>query len=160
MEGIEDITRAEASFFKKGDLKKINLRGFIESIVEGMKKIIDEKGLFIKADGPSIVVKTYPEKLHIVLKNLLTNAYKFTSVGGVTVNWNKYRQGFFISVEDTGEGIKKEELAKVFERFYKAKGSGGMGLGLAIVKELTEVMGGEIEVESTPNHGSRFTLFF
>jgi two-component system sensor histidine kinase BaeS len=164
VEGIEDVTKAEASFFKKGTLEEVNLKGFIESIVQGMKKIVEEKGLFIKTGGPSIVVKTYPEKLHIILKNLLTNAYKFTSIGGVTINWDKYKRdgstGFYVSIEDTGKGITKEELSRVFERFYKAKDSNGRGLGLAIVKELTEVMGGEVEVESTPNQGSRFTLLF
>ncbi|MEF9426943.1 MAG: ATP-binding protein [Candidatus Mariimomonas ferrooxydans] len=52
------------------------------------------------------------------------------------------------------------ELSKVFERFYKARDSDGRGLGLAIVKELVEVMGGNVEVESIPDHGSRFTLTF
>ncbi len=163
IEGIEDITRAEASFFKKGDLKEINLGEFVESIVNGMKKLIEEKGLFIRTEGPPIDVKTNPEKLHIILKNLLTNAYKFTSSGGITVNWDRYSQdraaGFIISVADTGKGIPEENLAKIFDRFYKSGDSGGSGLGLAIVKELSEVIGGKIEVESAPAQGSRFTLF-
>ncbi len=164
VEGIEDVTRAEASFFKKGIQEEINLRDFIESTVNGMKKIAEEKGLFVKTAGPSITVKTYPEKLHIIFKNLFTNACKFTATGGITISWDRCRHdgitGFCISVEDTGRGIIKKELSKVFERFYKAKDSGGRGLGLAIVKELAEVMGGNVEVESIPFHGSRFTLTF
>jgi len=164
VEGIEDVTRAEASFFKKGTPEEINLRDFVESVVQGMKKIVEEKGLFIKADGPSIVIRTYPEKLHIILKNLLTNAYKFTSFGGITVNWNRAKHdgnaGFFISVEDTGKGVEREEISKIFERFYKDKNSDGRGLGLAIVKELTEIMGGKVEVESDFHQGSKFTLLF
>lgn len=164
VEGIEDITSAEASFFKRGNLEEINLKEFVESIAGGMRKLIEEKGLFMKTDGSSIAVKTYPEKLHIILKNLLTNAYKFTSKGGITISWEKYKgdggAGFHISVEDTGKGITNEELSKVFNRFYKDVNSSGSGLGLAIVKELTEVIGGRIEVESTPDKGSRFTLVF
>lgn len=164
VEGIEDITSAEASFFKRGEPEGINLKEFTESITEGMRKLIEEKGLFIKTQGHSIVVKTYPEKLHIILKNLLTNAYKFTNTGGITVSWGKHKDdrgtGFYISVEDTGKGITKEELSKVFERFYKDIESGGMGLGLAIVKELTEIIGGKVEVESIPDKGSRFTIVF
>jgi len=164
VEGIEDITSAEASFFKRGEPEEINLKEFTESITEGMRKLIEEKGLFIKTQGHSIVVKTYPEKLHIILKNLLTNAYKFTNTGGITVSWGKHKDdrgtGFYISVEDTGKGITKEELSKVFERFYKDIESGGMGLGLAIVKELTEIIGGKVEVESIPDKGSRFTIVF
>lgn len=164
VEGIEDITLAEASFFKRGKPKEINLKEFVESVVSDMRKPIEDKGLFIRTDGPSISVQTYPEKLHIILKNLLTNAHKFTSKGGITITWGKHRHdnmtGFYISVEDTGQGIRKDEFSKVFERFYKGSGSDGMGLGLSIVKELTEVMGGRIEMESSPNKGTRFTVIF
>lgn len=164
VEGIEDITNAEASFFKKGAVEGIELKEFIETIVQGMKELIHDKGLFIKTEGSPVTVKTYPEKLHIILKNLLTNAYKFTDEGGITVKWGKYNHdsgtGFYISVEDTGKSITKEEISRVFDRFYKGADSGGKGLGLAIVKELAEVMGGKVEVESTPNKGSKFTLTF
>ena len=164
VEGIEDITQAEASFFKKGNLLEINLKEFVESIVEGVKNLIEDKNLYLKLDGPSILIKTYPEKLHIILKNLLTNAYKFTDTGGITVNWGKHyhesNDGFYLIVKDTGKGVAESELVKIFERFYKGENSSGQGLGLAIVKELVEVMGGEIEVESTLNKGTKFTLSF
>jgi signal transduction histidine kinase len=164
VEGIEDVTRAEASFFKKGERVEIKLHEVIESSVNGMKKLIEEKGLFIRTEGPQMSVRTYPEKLQIVLKNLLSNAYKFTSKGGIVVRWGKHRQngapGFHVAVEDTGRGITKDEISKVFERFYKGMDSGGRGLGLAIVKELTEVMGGKVEVESTLNQRTRFIVSF
>ncbi|MBI5408910.1 MAG: HAMP domain-containing protein [Nitrospirae bacterium] len=160
VEGIEDITRAEASFFRKGEPEEINLRDFVESAAGGMKKLIEDKGLFLRTDGPPVIVETYPEQLHIILKNLLTNAYKYTTEGGITVSWNKREEGFIVSVEDTGAGIDREELSKIFERFYKGWGSAGQGLGLAIVKELTEVMGGKVEAESTLGKGSRFTVVF
>jgi signal transduction histidine kinase len=164
VEGIEDVTSAEASFFKKGALEEINLREFIESVATGMRKIMDEKDLTLTTDGPSIKVKTYPDKLHIILKNLLTNAYKFTDSGDIKVSWGEYKSdrdnGFSLTVEDTGQGIAKNELSQIFKRFYKGKGSGGKGLGLAIVKELAEVIGGKIEVRSTPGKGSGFTIKF
>lgn len=164
VEGIEDITRAEASFFKKGDREEINLSDFVESAAGGMRKLIEEKGLFLKTRGPSIIVKTYPEKLHIILNNLLTNSFKYTSSGGITISWDKkrhdYTDGFFISVEDTGKGIEPENIQKIFERFYKDTESSGKGLGLAIANELTEVIGGKVEVESIPNKGSKFTVIF
>ncbi len=165
VEGIEDITRAEASFFRKGTQEEIDLREFIVTITSAMSQMMEEKGLFLKTEGPSVTVKTYPEKLHIILKNLLTNAYKFTHSGGITVRWDRYRKedgtaGFYITVEDSGRGITPGELSRIFERFYKGRDSGGRGLGLAIVKELTEVIGGRIDVESTPDIGSRFTVTF
>lgn len=164
VQGIEDITRAEASFFKKGLMEKVNLKEFIGTLVSGMKNLFDEKGLYLKAIGSSVTVQTYPEKLHIVLKNLLTNACKFTNTGGITIQWDTAniggKKGFSISVEDTGEGIPEEQLARVFERFYKSTTSGGRGLGLAIVKELTEIMGGKVDVQSTAGKGSCFVIRF
>lgn len=164
VEGIEDITRAEASFFKKGDMEEVDLGEFLRSVAGGMRKLIEEKGLFLKADSPSIIVRTYPDKLHIILNNLLTNAFKYTNSGGITISWDKkkhdHADGFFISVEDTGKGIEPENILKIFDRFYKDKESSGKGLGLAIVKELTEVMGGTVEAESTPGKGAKFTVLF
>ena len=164
VEGIEDITRAEASFFKKGDLEEVNIGEFARSVAGGMRKLIEEKGLYLKTDGPWIIVKTYPDKLHIILNNLLTNAFKYTSLGGIKIKWDKtkhdHAEGFFISVEDTGKGIEPANITKVFERFYKDEESSGKGLGLAIVKELVEVMGGAVTVESTPHKGSKFTVVF
>lgn len=164
VEGIEDITSAEASFFKKGDMAEIDLMEFVESVAEGMRKIIDEKGLFLRVQGAHMSVRTYPEKLHIILKNLLTNAYKFTDRGGITVSCGEHNSGgasgFFIAIEDTGRGITEEKLSRIFDRFYKDIDSGGRGLGLAIVKELTEVISGKIKVESVHGKGSKFTLLF
>ena len=164
VEGIEDITRAEASFFKRGDVEEINLREFVEGIAGGMRKLIEDKGLYLNTSGQSAVIQTYPEKLHIILKNLLTNAYKYTDDGGIALNWGKRGSetdsGFYITVKDTGRGISDSELPKVFGRFYKGEKSGGKGLGLAIVKELTEVIDGTIEVESEPGKGSCFKVSF
>lgn len=164
VEGIEDITRAEASFFKKGVPEEIDLQEFVESVASGMKKIAEERGLYLKMRGSSTPVETYPEKLHIILKNLITNAFKFTATGGITISWGKRRnnenEGFYLSVEDTGSGIDQDDVTKIFERFYKGRNSDGKGLGLAIVKELTDVIGGEIKVESVQNQGSRFSVIF
>ncbi len=164
VEGIEDVTQAEASFFKRGPSEELDIKEFVESIVSGMRKIIEEKGLYIKTEGPLITVRTYPEKLHIVLNNLLSNAYKFTSSGGIRVFWGEFSKegpkGFYLSVEDTGKGIAEEMITSVFKRFHKDASSEGKGLGLAIVKELTEVMGGKVELRSRPGKGARFTVVF
>jgi signal transduction histidine kinase len=163
VEGIEDITRAEASFFKKGMPEEINLREFVGSVTDGMEKMIQEKGLYLKLEDDPMIVKTYPEKLHIILKNFLSNAYKYTEKGGIEVTWGKCGSGkasYYLSVEDTGAGIANDKTEKIFERFYKDEHSNGKGLGLAIVKELVEVMGGKVEVESELSKGSRFTATF
>jgi signal transduction histidine kinase len=164
VEGIEDITQAEASFFKKGTPEEINLQEFVESVTSGIKEMIREKGLYLKTEGPTLVVKSYPDKLHIILKNLLSNAYKFCETGGITVTWGQWKNedmgSFYISVEDTGIGIAKEKTSVIFDRFVKSKQSTGQGLGLSIVRELAGVMGGAIEVESQEKKGTRFTVKF
>ncbi len=164
VEGIEDVTSAEASFFKKGTPVDIDLKEYLYSVTEGMRQLIEDKGLYLKLDGDSIMVETYPDKLHIIIKNLLANACKYTDEGGIIVSWGACRdtgeRGFYVSIEDTGGGIGKEKFLKVFKRFYKGSDSEGSGLGLAIVKELTEVMGGSIELESSSESGSIFTMRF
>ena len=164
VEGIEDITRAEASFFQKGSMEEIDLKEFVENIADGFRKMMDDKNLYIAVEGSPLAVNTYPEKLHIILKNLISNAYKFTELGGITIRWGKgpgeSDSGFYLSVEDTGKGMNEDEIPKVFNRFYKGKDSGGQGLGLAIVKELVEVVGGKIGIESIPGKGTKFTLVF
>lgn len=164
VEGIEDITRAEASFFKRGDPEDINLKEFVESVISGMQKMMQDKGLYLKAEGQPLIVRTYPEKLHIILNNLLSNAYKFTRKGGVTVKWGGSHKpensNFYLSVQDTGKGIAKDKTSRIFDRFYKDVKSDGKGLGLSIVKELTEVMEGQINVESEADEGTKITITF
>jgi two-component system sensor histidine kinase BaeS len=163
IEGIEDMTRAEASFFKKGTAEELNLKDFIESIAAGMSKIVEEKGLQLRTEGPPLAVQSYPEKLHIILKNLLTNSYKFTRNGEIAITWGTVSRedvaGFHITVRDTGRGISEAEIPNVFNRFYKGTESSGTGLGLAIVRELVTVLGGEVSVKSSLGKGAEFTVF-
>ncbi|GBE01561.1 signal transduction histidine-protein kinase BaeS [bacterium BMS3Bbin06] len=164
IEGIDDITQAEASFFKKGKKERIRLAELIRSIVDGMRQLIEEKGLSIEISGPDITVETYPEKLHIILKNLITNACKFTERGGIEISWQGEPTNdpgtFSISVRDSGRGIQRKDLHRIFDRFYKDRESPGRGLGLAIVKELTETMDGTIQVRSRPQKGTEFLIQF
>lgn len=157
VEGIEDLTRAEASFFKRGNQEEINLKEFIQSVSGSMNSMVNGKGLYLRIDGPDINVKSDPEKLHIILKNLITNSVKFTETGGITINWGKSEdnnpEGYFLTVNDSGKGIEEDELPKIFNRFYKGQDSEGKGLGLAIVKEIVDAMGGKIDAKSGPDRG-------
>lgn len=102
------------------------------------------------------------ERITQVLGNLIRNALRYTPEGGI-VSLRAERAGDVIrvTVEDTGHGIPPEQLARIFERFYRGddardRASGGAGLGLAIVSELVEVMGGTVSAESIIGEGSRF----
>lgn len=104
------------------------------------------------------------EKVEIILYNLLSNAFKFTSPGGkisVEVKFDESRSCLFISVQDNGIGIKKEDHSRIFERFYQAKhGSNqlGTGIGLSLTRELVNLMKGTINLESEPGMGSIFEV--
>jgi len=104
------------------------------------------------------------DKIIQVLTNLVSNAIKFTPrQGRVSVNV-RHREGeLVIGISDTGMGIPKEALPKIFERFYRVKRPGkeiqGTGLGLAIVHKIVMMHGGRIEVESEIDRGTAFTVF-
>lgn len=112
------------------------------------------------------MIETDKMRLSQILKNLLSNALKFTKDGSVTldINNNELKKGYInFSVTDTGIGIAKEKQAAIFEAFQQEDGStrrrfGGTGLGLSISKELTKLLGGEILLDSEPGMGSTFTI--
>lgn len=160
VQGIEDITKAEASFFAKKDYVILNLRDFTATIARKMKPLASAKGLEIKInEAKDMNVHTDADKLERILQNILSNAIKNTQKGGIRIDYGSEGEMFFIGVRDTGTGIEKNKLDLIFRRFYHGSDSNGLGLGLAIVKELLEVMGGRIEVESTVGEGSIFTLW-
>lgn len=102
-------------------------------------------------------------KLRQIMLNLLSNAAKFTEVGEILLKLQVQSGGLMLSVEDTGVGIRDEDLAHIFEKFRQVDGSsrrvaGGTGLGLAIVRELSRLLGGSVSVTSTQGRGSCFMV--
>jgi len=160
----------QASRLYAGDVKPIcheaNLKDFLDQFRKSYSFLVD-KEVTLTWDYPSDlpVMKTDFEKIKHILENLLSNAIKFTKKGGATVSVSHCAQTRKVAfkVADTGVGIPKESLPHIFELFSQVDGSGtrsyeGAGLGLFLVKKLTEVIGGKIEVESTPGKGSTFTV--
>jgi two-component system phosphate regulon sensor histidine kinase PhoR len=124
-----------------------------------------QKRLAITVDiPPDLCALADGEMLARVLANLLHNALKFTPPDGrIDLDARKEGENVVVSVADTGPGIPREELARIFERFYKvdrARGQSGTGLGLAVARHIIEGHGGRIWAESVPGHGAtlRFTL--
>lgn len=109
-------------------------------------------------------VRSDPMKLKVVVKNLVSNALKFTPGGTVGVSGRADAEGVEITVRDTGIGIAQDQLGAIFEPFQQVDGSasrrhGGAGLGLYIVRRLVDLLGGSITVESEPGNGTTFRIW-
>jgi len=161
VKGIEDVTTAEASFFTRSE-EKVNLKELLSGIAIDLQPLFNDKNLEINIlDDKDLVVVTDVEKLERIIRNIVSNALKFTEKGRVSIHYGADKKIFFIEIKDTGKGIPEEEIPHIFNRFYKVDKSApqGLGLGLAIVKELINVMNGEIKVKSMLHQGTSFTIF-
>jgi signal transduction histidine kinase/CheY-like chemotaxis protein len=144
----------------------------VEKVAALMRPAASDKGLGLEVryDGQlPRVIRTDPVRLRQILLNLIDNAVKFTDEGGVTVIARLERGGseddavLAVAIRDTGIGIEAGSLKTVFEPFTQLQMSsdrerGGSGLGLDISRRLAGMLGGSIDVESTPGQGSTFTL--
>jgi signal transduction histidine kinase len=137
----------------------------VGDVVESLHSMAREKPVtVVTQSAPALpLIRADRDKLHQILTNLIQNAIKFTPPNGeVRVEMQRTDGHVLISVADTGCGIPPDEIDKVFEKFYRGESAPvearGAGLGLAITKSLVELHGGRIWVESTPGHGSRFSL--
>jgi len=161
VEGIEDMTRAEASFLSPSVPERINLSDELQKQVAVFRHASDEKGISIEfRNTGDIFIMTDQGKLDTIIRNLLANAIKFTDRGKVILEYGMSDDRYFVSVQDSGSGLGDEEKGKIFNRFYKGAASNGTGLGLAIVHELVGAMKGKVQVESSPGAGSTFTVSF
>jgi PAS domain S-box-containing protein len=163
VDDLLDFARLEAGTFTLSR-REVDLDRKILEVIESMKPQAREKGVVLKADldQPTCPVSIDPGRVGQVLLNLMGNAIKFTPAGGrVTVGLRCEDPEVLVTVTDTGIGVAKENLAKLFDKFYQVSGGstrekGGAGLGLSISKALVEAHGGHIGVESTLGAGSRF----
>jgi two-component system, OmpR family, phosphate regulon sensor histidine kinase PhoR len=164
---VEDLLMLSRIETKEFQLKMeaIPLRDFIDDVVEFVKEPAEKKEISLSRNEipSSLVVQADRDYLEQILINLLDNAIKYTPEGGrVTVSAiEKDSKEIQFSVEDNGIGIPKEDLSRIFERFYRvdkgrSKEMGGTGLGLSIVKHLVQAHGGRVWVESQPGKGSVF----
>jgi signal transduction histidine kinase/CheY-like chemotaxis protein/CHASE3 domain sensor protein len=164
---ILDLSKIEAG---KMELEIDTLT--IEELVTDMQSLFSPIAKDKKLDLKIVVNENVPHhfisdkmRLEQILKNLLSNAFKFTKKGeiGLSISYNDLHKSLSFSVSDTGIGIAKEKQNLVFEAFQQADGStrrkfGGTGLGLSISKELSKLLGGDIKLQSQENLGSNFTL--
>jgi len=161
IDDLLDLSRIESGRIK---LKKENVRltDLIKKNVEMIKEQAMEKHLELKAELPEEIPCVFADqdKMSQVIINLLSNAVKYTKEGEVLISARKDDGQVQVEVKDTGIGIAKEDLSKIFEKFQRIETPGievkGTGLGLSIVKALVEIHGGEVYVKSELGKGSRF----
>lgn len=151
---------------EKLEIEKVNIRALVDAIAKIMREKAAEKGLVLSLNVSENVPQIDGDsfKLEQMLVNLVDNAIKYTEKGGVTISAQNAGNGIRIAVSDTGIGIEKEHLGRIFERFYvvdksRSRRLGGTGLGLSIVKHIVLLHRGTIEVESVPGNGTTFFIF-
>jgi CheY-like chemotaxis protein/CHASE3 domain sensor protein len=163
---ILDLSKIEAG---KMDVRpeEVKLARLCDELGDVFGPVAREKGIDLQAradtDIPSTIF-TDSTRLQQVLKNLLSNALKFTERGGVSLHIRKAVGGrIAFAVKDTGIGVPADQQEIIFEAFRQADGTtnrkyGGTGLGLSISRDLARLLGGELTVDSAPGRGSTFTL--
>ncbi|HID56118.1 TPA: HAMP domain-containing histidine kinase [Candidatus Poribacteria bacterium] len=159
---VLDISRIDSGKVKV-ELSRCYLPEFIANTVRTVEPMAREKGLKLgyHVDPSLKSILTDTVKLRQILLNLLSNGIKFTERGHVKLICRPSDDDRWVefSVIDTGPGIEKEDIGKLFKEFVQLiPEADGYGLGLSISRRLARLMGGDIEVESKPGKGSKFTL--
>ncbi|MEP6020035.1 MAG: ATP-binding protein [Paracoccaceae bacterium] len=162
IDGLLDISRIEAGRLEIAR-DRVNLRALLRQTASIFETEAKEKAIdftWTTHGRLPALVGTDEKRLRQIVINLLSNALRYTDKGHVTLDLTYRNEVALIAVDDTGIGIAPENIDRIWRPFERAGRSDrqGSGLGLTITKLLVEVMGGEIEVESTPNKGSRFSV--
>jgi CheY-like chemotaxis protein/HAMP domain-containing protein len=177
---ILDLSKIESGTVTV-EAEEISFGSLKESVERSFRHIAESKNLPFYVDFDPDLPKTFTsdtKRLQQIIKNLLSNAFKFTAQGQVTMRVRQAQDGWSpdhpslnrasavisLAINDTGIGIAPEKQRLIFEAFQQADAGtsrkyGGTGLGLAISRELASLLGGEIRLSSTPGEGSTFTLY-
>lgn len=163
---VLDFSRMDAGV-KEYNFQEADLVEVVKSSLEAYKFQMSDRGFKIESDlsGEPLIIKIDRDAISQVLLNLLNNAVKYSDEEKyIIVRVNKDSTSALISVTDHGLGISKDELKKIFDKFYRVstartKETHGSGLGLTLAKHIVEAHGGTIEVESEIGKGSRFTVW-
>ncbi len=166
IEDLLNLSRIEREA-ERGEvpLEEASLRGIVEEALEASDGILQAKGIRVELECPhELRVRANPSLLVQALVNLVDNAAKYSEAGSrVSISCRDTGTAASVAIRDSGPGIPREHLPRLFERFYRvdkgrSRNLGGTGLGLAIVKHIVQAHRGEITVESEPGTGSTFTI--
>ena len=164
VEDIMKISKLESD--KAVEKTPLNLKNIVVAIVDSLMIEADKKNVKFKLSLNDCSISGNYDSIYSLIFNLVDNAIKYNKTNGkITIKLQEVSNNVILSVKDTGIGIPKEDLDRIFERFYRvdksrSKDSGGTGLGLAIVKHSLIVNNATIKVESELKKGSTFTVTF
>ncbi len=161
---ILDLSRIEAGQIRV-DLSDVDVVEVVTEVTDSLEPLVERPRvhLVVEADPGLPAIRTDRDKLKQIMLNLLSNAIRYTDDGSIAVRARSVDGRLRVGVSDTGVGIPKEELGRIFEEFHQAdsrsaRSRRGTGLGLAISRRLARALGGDVTVESKVGVGSTFTL--
>lgn len=142
-----------------------DLAAFTTELASGFRSTIEHSGLTFVVQSQTLPEPVYvdPDMWEKIVLNLISNAFKFTLEGQISVTLKSVENVAQLVVKDTGIGIQEDELPRIFERFHRVEGASGRtqegtGIGLALVQELVRLHGGSIRAESVPGKGTTFVV--
>ena len=155
-----DISRLDAGIIKP-KFQHLWINILMDKLLTDFKTLAERKGINIQMDGPDVVVHSDPALLETILRNLVSNAIRYTKSGEVKVTWSIDGSQVCVEVHDTGIGIAESDKENIFQEFLQLNNperdrSRGLGLGLAIVKRLSGLLKSNISLQSKIGSGSVF----
>ena len=166
VEDLESISKLELGELVL-EMSKFDIKILTEEVFEELELLAEEKNIRLKfKEGASIGYNVFADREYIrqVLVNLINNSIKYGKEGGVSkVSFYNMENYILVEVADNGAGIEKQDLIRIFDRFYRvdksrSRSAGGSGLGLSIVKHIIEAHHQSVNVRSTPGEGSTFNF--
>ncbi|QAT89001.1 sensory box histidine kinase [Corallococcus coralloides] len=160
VDDLLDLSRIQSGRLQL-DVREVGTEELVEQALAAQRTLAEDRGVRLSQSlSPDVeTVRVDPDRMQLVLGNLVGNGVKHTPHGGeVSVRVSREGPHVRFEVKDTGEGIPAQEQARIFEKFYRAPGApaGGAGLGLSIARDIVQAHGGELGVVSTPGQGSTF----
>lgn len=161
LNSLLDISRLDAGAITP-DFEEFPMQRMIDRLSAEFSRQANHKGLQFASESCDAIVRSDPNLLSEIIQNLVSNAIRYTDKGAVSLRCIEEGGLCCIEIEDTGIGIEVDQLEAIFKEFHQVKQSGsnkeGFGLGLAIVRRLTDLLEHEIDVQSNPGTGSRFSV--
>jgi signal transduction histidine kinase/DNA-binding response OmpR family regulator len=159
-----DFSRIEAGRARAA-FRPTDLAALTQDLASSFRAATDKAGLTLTVDTPPLQRRVYVDRdmWEKIVLNLLSNAFKFTLLGGIHVRLAESDTGTVLTIADTGIGVPPAELPRLFERFHRVEGASGRshegsGIGLALVSDLVRLHGGQITVHSEQRAGTTFTI--